>query len=155
MEPPLKRSRGHLFTTTNAVATARTTLTAAASDQKSFLLSPSDSIRTRLFQLHTSESDWTEVLAVSDAIAAQRRKIERCQRALDARSSSAAAAAAAADAETSNNKGLQDVLETLRWELDDWTWPSRLADNPRLAWDRLSRRQGAKERLLQDPNRCR
>jgi len=28
-------------------------------------------------------------------------------------------------------------------------------DNPFLAWDRLSKRHGAKERLLQDPDHCR
>ena len=103
-----------------------------------FLVSPPHSIRSRLFKL-CFESDWSEVLAVTEAIAAKRREIEVCEHSLA----------------SEPNDDLQVSLETLRQELEDWTWPSSLVENPRHAWNRLSRRKGAKERLLQDPARCR
>ena len=50
-----------------------------------FLDSPSDSIRTRLFQLSASKSDWSEILAVSNTIYAKRLEIEDCAHQLGVR----------------------------------------------------------------------
>ena len=109
-----------------------------------FLLSTPDLIRTRLFQLRADESGWSEVLAVSAAISSKRREIEDGEeRHQDS---------TATGAETKNNDR-KDSLETLRRELDDWTWPARLVDNPKLAWDRLSKHRDEKESLLNDPDR--
>jgi len=64
-----------------------------------------------------------------------RREIEDCDRA------------------TQDSDGQGNLRESLRRELDDWTWPCRLIDNPKLAWDGLS--DGEKEKLQQDPVRLR
>ena len=106
---------------TATTTTATTSLAAAApEDQGSFHLSPSDSIRTRLFQLCSSDADWREVLAVCDAIAAKKKDIERCEGLLAYYSSPAAEGTKAAE--------LDDLLadhEIPRQEIDDWTWPPR------------------------------
>lgn len=115
-----------------------------------FLLSPPDSIRTRLFQLRADESEWGEVLAVSAAISAKRREIEdrdeeRCR----------CSAPGSESVEALNEDDHAISLQTLYRELDDWTWPARLADEPVLAWNYLMNRGYERERLLRDAHRCR
>lgn len=63
---------------------------------------------------------------MSDVIAARRKEIECCE-----------SIVASSLSRSSAHNDFQDFLEKLRRELDDWTWPTRLADNPRLAWARL------------------
>lgn len=122
LEPPPKRSRRHHPHTTTAVAaaatttTTATTLAAAAPYPVSFLVSPPDSIRSRIFTLHSFDADWREIFAVSDAMAAQRKWIERCERVLAYLSSEDEGIEPAII-----HDGLKSYPETLRREVDDWT----------------------------------
>ena len=118
-----------------------------------FLDSPPHSIRTRLFKLSATESSWSEVLTVSNAIYAKRQEIEDYECQLSDRQED--------DDNNNNNKNnkdnndIKDRLDSLQRELFDWTWPARLSDSPYKAWDRLSNNKFEKERLLDCPKRYR
>lgn len=82
------------------------------------------------------DSSWSEVIPVRNVIAAKRREIIDCQR-------------AGADTDQCQN----ERLIALHPELEDWTWPARLADNPYKAWFGLS--NDDKNRQLRSPQHCR
>lgn len=107
-----------------------------------FIESPPHSIRTRLWSLH-SETYWKEVLTVSQAVAAKHQEIEDCQRSLQQ----------VAATRLREHCEQRKRLVSLQNELDDWTWPVRLAADPRRAWDCL-KDQGV-DGLLRHPSHCR
>ena len=121
----------------------------------SFLESPPDSIRTRLWKVRDSD-DWSEVLAVSNAVLAKNQEIENCQ-GLSIRLLFSVDNANVNAIDDNVNIVLRygSTLVSLQHEQFDLTWPASLSDCPERAWRRLTNSKSTKEWLFQCPKRCR